>query len=138
MQGIKEKLSDMSAMRHAKAEAKEEEKEEKELAKTRVQVAHEVRMAREAEAAMDLHVNKAAEKVAAAEQKHHRDTAHGGEDVNCPNPGAAGYSADPMSGGAGAMDPSSAVGGDGYGGRTGVIDTAAARSSGPTAHNDLL
>lgn len=44
-------------------------KEEKELAKTRVEVAKEVRMAREAEAAMDLHVNKAAEKVANQEAK---------------------------------------------------------------------
>ncbi|KAI3444876.1 hypothetical protein Pfo_001541, partial [Paulownia fortunei] len=53
----------MSAMRKAKAEAKEEEKAEKELAKSRIQVAHEVRMAREAEAEMDHHVNKAAKKV---------------------------------------------------------------------------
>lgn len=35
---------------------------EKELAKARVEVAHEVRLAREAEAAMDLHVAKAGEK----------------------------------------------------------------------------
>lgn len=32
---------------------------EKELAKARVEVAHEVRLAREAEASMDLHVSKA-------------------------------------------------------------------------------
>ncbi|CAA0842493.1 Unknown protein [Striga hermonthica] len=112
--------------------------EEKELAKTRVQVAHEVRMAREAEAAMDLHVNRAAEKAAQAEQKYHRGTVLGGEDANCPNPGAAGYSADPMSGGAGAMDPSAVPARDAYGASTGGINTAAARSGGPTAHNDLL
>ncbi|XP_059311092.1 late embryogenesis abundant protein 6-like [Lycium barbarum] len=70
MQAIKEKFNDMSAMRKAKAEAKEEEKAEKELAKARVEVAHEVRLAREAEAAMDLHVNKAAEKIAHEEEKH--------------------------------------------------------------------
>ncbi|KAL8542542.1 hypothetical protein ACS0TY_003421 [Phlomoides rotata] len=69
MQAIKDKLSDMNAMRKAKAEAREEENAEKELAKTRVQVAKEVRMAREAEAAMDLHVQKAAEKVADHERK---------------------------------------------------------------------
>ncbi|KAL3537172.1 hypothetical protein ACH5RR_000538 [Cinchona calisaya] len=69
MQAIKGKLNDMSHMRKAKAEAKEEEKQEKEMAKTRVQVAKEVRMAREAEAAMDLHVNKAAEKIAHQETK---------------------------------------------------------------------
>ncbi|CAI9103366.1 OLC1v1001831C1 [Oldenlandia corymbosa var. corymbosa] len=69
MQAIKEKLNDMSHMRKAKAEAKEEEKEEKEMAKTRVQVAKEIRMAKEAEAAMDLHVSKAAEKVAQQEAK---------------------------------------------------------------------
>ncbi|XP_027109804.1 uncharacterized protein [Coffea arabica] len=70
MQTIKEKLNDMSHMRKAKAQAKEEEKEEVDLAKTRIQVAKEVRLAREAEAAMDLHVNKAAEKVAQQEAKY--------------------------------------------------------------------
>ncbi|OIT39648.1 PREDICTED: uncharacterized protein LOC109237805 [Nicotiana attenuata] len=70
MQAIKEKFNDMSAMRKAKAEAKEEEKAQKEVAKTRVEIAHEVRLAREAEAAMDLHVNKAAEKIAQHEPKH--------------------------------------------------------------------
>ncbi|KAK2992527.1 hypothetical protein RJ640_002421 [Escallonia rubra] len=73
MQAIKEKFNDMSAMRKAKAEAKEEEKGEKDLAKARVEVAHEVRLAREAEAAMDLHVNKAADKVAQQEAKHSPD-----------------------------------------------------------------
>ncbi|XP_038878054.1 late embryogenesis abundant protein 6-like [Benincasa hispida] len=59
MQAVKDKLHDISVMRKAKAEAKAEEKAEKELAKARVEVAHEVRLAREAEAAMDLHVAKA-------------------------------------------------------------------------------
>ncbi|XP_075488254.1 uncharacterized protein LOC142527361 [Primulina tabacum] len=70
MQAIKEKLNDMSAMRKAKADAKQEEKEERELAKARVEVAREVRLAREAEAAMDLHVNKAVGKVEEHERKH--------------------------------------------------------------------
>ncbi|KAL7126186.1 hypothetical protein ABFS83_14G168600 [Erythranthe nasuta] len=71
MQAIKDKLNDLSAMRKAKAEAREEEKAEKELAKARVEVAHEVRMAKEAEAAMDLHVHKAVEKAAEHERKQH-------------------------------------------------------------------
>ncbi|MCD7449388.1 hypothetical protein HAX54_051819 [Datura stramonium] len=75
MQAIKEKFSDMSTMRKAKAEAKAEEKAEKELAKVRVEVAHEVRLAREAEAAMDMHVNKAAEKIAREEEKHIHESA---------------------------------------------------------------
>ncbi|XP_027769848.1 late embryogenesis abundant protein 6-like [Solanum pennellii] len=78
MQAIKDKFNDMSAMRKAKAEAKEEEKAEKELAKTRVEVAREVRLAREAEAAMDLHVNKAAEKIANEEEKYVHDQPAGG------------------------------------------------------------
>ncbi|XP_023538811.1 late embryogenesis abundant protein 6-like [Cucurbita pepo subsp. pepo] len=49
----------MSVLRKAKAEAKAEEKVEKELAKARVEVAHEVRLAKEAEAEMDLHVARA-------------------------------------------------------------------------------
>ncbi|KAG6597226.1 Late embryogenesis abundant protein 6, partial [Cucurbita argyrosperma subsp. sororia] len=59
MQAVKEKLHDMSVLRKAKAEAKAEEKVEKELAKARVEVAHEVRLAKEAEAEMDLHVARA-------------------------------------------------------------------------------
>ncbi|KAL8092035.1 hypothetical protein AgCh_034351 [Apium graveolens] len=43
---------------------------EKEKMKARTEVAHEVRIAREAEAEMDLHVKKAAEKAAKFEQKH--------------------------------------------------------------------
>ncbi|VFQ97323.1 unnamed protein product [Cuscuta campestris] len=69
MQAIKEKLSDMNAIRKAKAAAKEEEKAEKEYAKARVEVAHEVRMAREKEAEMDFHVAKAADKAALHEAK---------------------------------------------------------------------
>ena len=37
---------------------------EKDLAKSRADVAHEIRLAKEAEAAMDRHVNKAIEKAA--------------------------------------------------------------------------
>ncbi|KAM3323195.1 hypothetical protein P3S67_004346 [Capsicum chacoense] len=77
MQAIKEKLNDMSAMRKAKAEAKEEEKAEKEMAKARVEVAREVRLAKEAEAAMDMHVNKAAEKIANEEKKHINESTDG-------------------------------------------------------------
>ncbi|XP_050237369.1 late embryogenesis abundant protein 6-like [Mercurialis annua] len=73
MQAVKEKLHDMSAMRKAKADAKAEEKGEKELAKARVEIAHEVRMAREAEAEMELHVAKAGEK-AHKEIAKHNDT----------------------------------------------------------------
>ncbi|XP_059651723.1 late embryogenesis abundant protein 6-like [Cornus florida] len=61
MQVVKDKLGEMSAMRKVKAETKAEEKEAKDLARARAEVAHEVRLAREAEAKMDLHVNKAAE-----------------------------------------------------------------------------
>lgn len=46
---------------------------EKELAKARVEVAHEVRLAREAEAAMDLHVAKAGMK-AEKEMAKYADT----------------------------------------------------------------
>ncbi|KAL3516719.1 hypothetical protein ACH5RR_023621 [Cinchona calisaya] len=68
----------MRHMRKAKAEAKEEEKEEKELSKTRVQIAKDVRLAREAEATMDLHGNKAVEKVAHQEAKYaeHSNSEH--------------------------------------------------------------
>ncbi|XVE90843.1 hypothetical protein DITRI_Ditri20bG0108700 [Diplodiscus trichospermus] len=61
MQAIKEKLHDLGEMRKAKAEAKAEEKAQKDMAKARVDIAHEVRMAREAEAEMDMHVSKAKE-----------------------------------------------------------------------------
>lgn len=49
------------------------EQAEKELAKARVEVAHEVRLAREAEAAMDLHVAKAGMK-AEKEMAKYADT----------------------------------------------------------------
>ncbi|CAI9786066.1 unnamed protein product [Fraxinus pennsylvanica] len=97
MQAIKEKLNDMSTMRKAKAEAKEEEKAEKELAKARVEVAHEVRLAREAEAAMDIHVNKAVEKVAQHERKHAHDSTNRqqhGVDMSS-NPSNVGHSTVP-------------------------------------------
>ncbi|KAK6919860.1 Late embryogenesis abundant protein, LEA_1 subgroup [Dillenia turbinata] len=70
MQAIKDKLNDMSAMRKAKNEAKAEEKAEKELAKARMDIAHEVRMAKEAEAEMELHVNKAGQRAQREMAKH--------------------------------------------------------------------
>lgn len=45
-------------------------KAEKELAKARVEIAHEVRLAREAEAEMELHVAKAGQKVENQIAKH--------------------------------------------------------------------
>ncbi|KAK9144486.1 hypothetical protein Sjap_004389 [Stephania japonica] len=63
MQAAKEKLKDMSALKQAKADAKAEEKAEKEMAKTRVEVAKEVRKAKEAQAERDLHISKAEQKV---------------------------------------------------------------------------
>lgn len=51
------------------------------MAKARMEVAHEVRLAKESEAAMDLHVHKAAEKVARHEEKyspHTTDQQYGG------------------------------------------------------------
>ncbi|MED6111977.1 hypothetical protein PIB30_057374 [Stylosanthes scabra] len=53
MQAIKEKIQDIKESRKAKAELKAEEKAEKELAKARMDIAHEARLAREAEAEMD-------------------------------------------------------------------------------------
>uniref|UniRef100_A0A2N9GFH6 Uncharacterized protein n=1 Tax=Fagus sylvatica TaxID=28930 RepID=A0A2N9GFH6_FAGSY len=70
MQAVKEKLHDMSEMRKAKAQAKAEEKAEKDIAKARMDVAHEVRLAKEAEAEMELHVAKAGEKVEKEAAKH--------------------------------------------------------------------
>ncbi|EEF35918.1 late embryogenesis abundant protein 6 [Ricinus communis] len=80
MQAIKEKLHDLNTMRKAKAEAKAEEKAHKELAKARVDIAREVRLAREAEAEMELHVAKAGEMAEKEIAKHvsedHKATAH--------------------------------------------------------------
>ncbi|KAF3447590.1 hypothetical protein FNV43_RR12777 [Rhamnella rubrinervis] len=70
MQAVKDKLSDMNAMRKAKNEARAEEKAEKEIAKARIEVAHEVRLAKEAEAVMDLHVAKAGQKAERELAKH--------------------------------------------------------------------
>ncbi|KAK7293281.1 hypothetical protein RJT34_16144 [Clitoria ternatea] len=70
MQAVKEKLQDMNAMRKAKAELKAEEKAEKELAKARMEVAHEVRLAKEAEATMDLHVARAGDRAEKEIAKH--------------------------------------------------------------------
>ncbi|PIA39887.1 hypothetical protein AQUCO_02600380v1 [Aquilegia coerulea] len=76
MQAVKDKLSDMATMRQVKADAKAEEKAEKEIAKTRIEVAKEVRKAKEAEAEMDLHVAKAGEKVQRQIEKHMTDLEH--------------------------------------------------------------
>lgn len=43
---------------------------EKDLAKARMDIAHEVRLAKEAEAAMDLHVTKAGERAEKEIEKH--------------------------------------------------------------------
>ncbi|XP_056174047.1 late embryogenesis abundant protein 6-like [Syzygium oleosum] len=72
MQAIKEKLSEMNTARKVKAEARADEKAEKDYAKARAGVAHEVRLAREAEADMDKHVNKA-ERLARKELAKHGD-----------------------------------------------------------------
>ncbi|KAL9142242.1 hypothetical protein ABFS82_14G156000 [Erythranthe guttata] len=155
MQAIKEKLSDINAMRKAKAEAKEEERAEKELAKVKGQVAYEVRMAREAEAAMDRHVSKAAEKAAEYERKHHhhhpaaatngsgnarqdyydaQEDSYGGN----PNSLSSEYSASPIRGG---VDSAA------YGREAGGVDSAASAAimgytgpafGGPPTNNKLL
>ncbi|KAJ8573455.1 hypothetical protein K7X08_009966 [Anisodus acutangulus] len=121
MQAIKEKFNDMSAMRKAKAEAKEEEKAEKELAKARVEVAHEVRLAREAEAAMDLHVNKAAEKIAQEEQKH----VHNINELGTLDPYAANFT-----------NTNNPTGGDPYG--IGANHTSQLNNAGTGPTNNLL
>ncbi|KAL5560672.1 hypothetical protein UlMin_036883 [Ulmus minor] len=73
MKAVKDKISDINAMRKAKAEAKAEEKVEKDLAKARKEVAHELRLAKEAEATMEMHVAKAGEMAEKEIQKHHQD-----------------------------------------------------------------
>ncbi|CAK8541252.1 unnamed protein product [Lathyrus sativus] len=70
MQAVKDKLHDMNFMRKAKAEAKAEEKAEKEIVQARKDIAHEVRLAKEAEVAMDLHVTKAGEIAKKEIEKH--------------------------------------------------------------------
>ncbi|XP_047336082.1 late embryogenesis abundant protein 6-like [Impatiens glandulifera] len=59
MQAVKEKLNDIIEIRKAKADAKAEEKAEKDLAKVRLEIAHEIRLAKEAEAEMQFHAAKA-------------------------------------------------------------------------------
>ncbi|RDX68669.1 Late embryogenesis abundant protein 6, partial [Mucuna pruriens] len=78
MQAVKEKLQDMNALRKAKAEAKAEEKAEKEIAKARMDVAHQVRLAKEAEATMGLHVEKAGKKVDKEISKHTHNNPNAG------------------------------------------------------------
>ncbi|XAR54251.1 hypothetical protein NMG60_11029297 [Bertholletia excelsa] len=63
MQAIKDKINDMKEMQKVKAEIKAEEKAEKDLAKARTDIAHEMRLAKEAEAEMELHVAKAGRRV---------------------------------------------------------------------------
>ncbi|PIN01859.1 hypothetical protein CDL12_25624 [Handroanthus impetiginosus] len=139
MQAIKEKLNDMSAMRRAKAEAKEEEKAEKEIAKARLEAVHEIRLAREAEAEMDHHVNKAAQKLVQHERKYPLQGAAADASYmldSYGNPGTA-YSTDPAGygGAAEGSDPNS------YGHHSGGIGSAAAAGNmpgGPPTHNNLL
>ncbi|KAK4416126.1 hypothetical protein Salat_2720000 [Sesamum alatum] len=80
MQAIKDKLNGMNEMRKAKAGAKEQEKVEKISAKARLEVAHEVRLAREAEAAMDLHLARAGEKMMEHARKHPQPSDGDGSD----------------------------------------------------------
>ncbi|KAL7083451.1 hypothetical protein ACP275_14G163200 [Erythranthe tilingii] len=167
MQAIKEKLSDINAMRKAKAEAKEEERAEKELAKVKGQVAYEVRMAREAEAAMDRHVSKAAEKAAEYERKHHHhhpaaathDSGNARQDFydaqaedsygGNPNSLSSEYSASPIRGGGAAEHSGRALepAGAAYGREAGGVDSAASAAimgytgpafGGPPTNNKLL
>ncbi|KAK1401417.1 hypothetical protein POM88_001022 [Heracleum sosnowskyi] len=63
MQAVKEKLQDMNHLQKAKAEAREEEKAEKDFVKARLEVAHEEHLAKEAEATMNMHVERTAEKL---------------------------------------------------------------------------
>ncbi|KVI00567.1 Late embryogenesis abundant protein, LEA-25/LEA-D113 [Cynara cardunculus var. scolymus] len=85
MQTIKEKITDLKATSKAKSEAKQEEKVEKDLAKSRADVAHEIRLAKEAEAAMDRHVNKAVEKAANYDAKLAEDKRSGHENDGLKN-----------------------------------------------------
>ncbi|KAK7256358.1 hypothetical protein RIF29_29800 [Crotalaria pallida] len=100
MQTVKDKLQDMSALRKAKAEAKAEEKAEKDIAKARMDIAHEVRRAKEAEAAMELHVAKAGERAEKEIAKHSSTSpnAGGGGGTNLMNPGTFEAANDPISG----------------------------------------
>ncbi|XP_062000974.1 late embryogenesis abundant protein 6-like [Rosa rugosa] len=68
MQAVKDKLGEMTAMKKVKEEARAEEKAEKEIAKARADIAHEVRLAKEAEATMVHHVAKAGEIARTGEQ----------------------------------------------------------------------
>ncbi|KAE9463010.1 hypothetical protein C3L33_05077, partial [Rhododendron williamsianum] len=90
MQTVKEKLSDMKEMRKVKAEAKAEEQAERELAKARVDIAHEVRLAREAEASMELHVAKAGKKAEREIAKHTANHNQPPHSVGHQNDGPAG------------------------------------------------
>lgn len=93
-------------------------------------MAREVRMAREAEAAMDLHVQKAAEKVADHEAKF----THGGaasEDIYDQDSYSmhGGYSGSPMYGGG--ASPAS-------GHNTATIGRTHTGNAAPTTHNKFL
>uniref|UniRef100_A0A7N0TJ46 Uncharacterized protein n=1 Tax=Kalanchoe fedtschenkoi TaxID=63787 RepID=A0A7N0TJ46_KALFE len=74
MQAIKEKITDMKVMNKVKSEAKAEEKAEKDIAKARMEIAHEARLAKEAEAKMELHVAKAGDKAEREIAKHSQRT----------------------------------------------------------------
>ncbi|XP_054781125.1 late embryogenesis abundant protein 6-like [Prosopis cineraria] len=76
MQAVKEKIQDMNVMRKVKAEAKAEEQVVKDIAKARMEVAHEVRLAKEAEAAMELHAAKAQQKAQQELAKHPPNQSH--------------------------------------------------------------
>lgn len=58
---------------------------EKEIAKARMEVAHEVRLAKEAEAAMDMHVAKAGQKAQRELAKHNMTSASATASTGMPN-----------------------------------------------------
>lgn len=98
---------------------------EKDLAKTRVEIAHEMRLAKEAEASMDLHVNKAAEKARRHESKHPDSSVAADQDD--PYSGATNYvSHNQMF--SDALDSTRSV----YGGSTNNTTAAAGITSYPT------
>jgi len=55
---------------------------EKEIAQARVDIAHEVRLAKEAEAEMDLHVAKAGERAEKEIEKHQSTNPNANQDAN--------------------------------------------------------
>ncbi|KAH0980782.1 hypothetical protein GBA52_007959 [Prunus armeniaca] len=107
MQAVKDKINEMGALRKVKAEARAEERAEKEIAKARSDVAHEVRLAKEAEASMSLHVAKAGDIARAGEKfaHDHQMVAHAPQ--NTTNTAHQARSSDKTSGGPPTYNPMS-------------------------------